>query len=100
MILFLSKKIKRKPYIMLNEQDYMNIIKTIEKQALSLEHGLSEEIWGDICVSKGKTISRGKEEKKITFLNHMVDSGKMAIAASAELFNHYKSPHNNSRTIR
>lgn len=30
---------------MLNVHDYMNIIKTIEKQAVSLEHGLSEEIW-------------------------------------------------------
>ena len=64
MILFLSKKIKRKPYIMLNVHDYMNIIKTVEKQAVSLEHALSEEIWGDICVREGKTIPRKKEERK------------------------------------
>lgn len=49
---------------MLNVHDYMNIIKTIEKQAVSLEHGLSEEIWGDICVREGKTIRRKKEESK------------------------------------
>lgn len=39
------KKIKMKPYIMHNVYDYMNAIKTIEKQTLCLEHKLSEEIY-------------------------------------------------------
>lgn len=42
----------------------MNIINTIEKYTLDLYHGLSEEIWGDICVSKGRTIPREKGGKQ------------------------------------
>lgn len=39
----------------------MNKINTIEKYTLDLYHGLSEEIWDDICVSKGE----GRETRRL-----------------------------------
>lgn len=55
------KKIKMKPYIMHNVYDYMNAIKTIEKQTLSLEHELSEEIY--VCEGSEDNI-KGERRKE------------------------------------
>ena len=92
------KKIKTKPYIMHNVYDYMNAIKTIEKQTLSLEHELSEEIyvWGKWRQYQG----RKKKRKDITFENYVMDSSKLAVAAPAKSLNLYESPWNSSRTTR
>lgn len=63
-ILFLSKKPKRKPYIMHKCISFYKYNFKNYRKILGLEHGLSEEIWGDICVREGRIIPRGKEEKK------------------------------------
>lgn len=41
-------------------------------------------MWGDTCVRQGRSIPKGKEKtKKTTFENYVIDSGKVAVTASA-----------------